>query len=496
MTTEYNPDDDPDFQDEKPTEPTNFGQHTLLSYLISNEDAWALAEPIIKPEYFDTEYQPVVEYLLQHTQEYKQIPEIRIIRMKTGISLDRYADANDERTAHWLLDEIEKFCRHRAALAELRRATLAVQEDPSREAVEQILLNFKEITEINLQKNLGINVAVDARDRLQNGKEKQTTLATGYQWLDKITGGGLPRPGLLMIPGSPGLGKSNMLTNLLCNYAARGEFCVYISLELNEQRIFERMCSIMTDTPIREIYGKYNFVADELHKRIITANGGLIYVKKMKMMGTTRSNVHAYLKELFIKEGRRPDVLGLDYIDLMYPMAKLRDMSNINQKDKYTSQELYDLLEEWHMVGITPSQRVKDQADKDDFDLGGTAGGAPKNDIADYVIMIQRKENKMTGFVQKGRYGGEHSKLPFLWDVNTLKISDDDDNVFYELNPRYDPDFARKEAEKASMVKRAEVNRDSQNVTTDVVLRRIQGLNDGLINPFDDDPGYIEPMPN
>lgn len=494
MTTEYSPDDDPDFQDETPQQPTNIAQHTLLSYLVSNADVWALAEPIIRPEHFDSEYQPVVQYILDHTEEYKQIPDIRIIRMKTGVLLDRYTDAMDARTTQWLLDEIEKFCRHRSTLAELRRATMAVQDDPSREAVEQILQNFKMIAEISLQKDLGINVAVDARDRLQNGKEQQTTVATGYRWLDFVTGGGLPRPGLLMIPGTPGLGKSNMLTNLLCNYARQGHFCVYISLELNEQRIFERMCSIMTDTPIRQIYGKYDFVANELEKRVTTQSGGIIYVKHMKMMGTTRSHVHAYLKELYMKEGRKPDILGLDYIDLMYPMTRIRDMANINQKDRYTSQELYDLLGEWDMTGITPSQRVKDQSEYGEFDLGATAGGAPKNDIADYIIMIQRKDNKMTGYVQKGRYGGENTKLPFLWDVNTLKISDDVDSVFYELNPRFDPDFEKKQAEKTALVKRSELNRESQNVNHDRILDNIKGMNDALINRESDNIGYEAPF--
>lgn len=480
-----------DFKDEEPVrEPSNVGQHTLLSYLIANSDIWALAEPIIKPDYFDNEYKPVIEFLMEFAREYKDMPSVQIIRSETGVLLDLYSDANKPSVVRWLLDEVQTFCRHRAAEIELRRATLAIQNGTTRPILEEILNNFKIINEINLEKDLGIEVHRDARVRL-NTKQEQLTKPTGYRWLDRVSGGGMPCPGLLMLPGTPGLGKSNMLTNMLCNYANAGEFCVYVTLELSEQRIFERVCAIMTDTNIRDIYGKRDTVADQLEHVIRTQSGGLLYIKKMKMMGTTRSHLHAYLKELTMKEGRKPTVLGLDYIDLMYPMARIRDLSNIHIKDKYTSQEFYDLLEEWNLLGITPSQRVKNQADLDEWDMGGTAGGAPKNDIADYIIMIKRNDTEMFGYVQKGRYGGENSKLPFLWNVNTLKISDGHEEVFYQLNPRWDPNFARKEAEKNASAQQATLNRDRQNFTNELILDRIARSNPSVSDSFEAEPDVL-----
>jgi KaiC/GvpD/RAD55 family RecA-like ATPase len=467
---------------EAPT-PSNVGQHTLLSYLIANYDAWTLAEPIIKSTYFDDEYKPVVEYLIEHTREYKEIPSIPIVRMKTGVQLDRYDDAQDDRRTQWLIDEIETFCRHRATELEIRRAGMAIQNDSSRQTLEQIFQNLKLITEISLQKDLGIEVHKDARTMLST-KQEQQTKASGYRWLDRVTGGGLPCPGMLLIPGAPGLGKSNMLTNLLCNYAERGEFAVYISLELSEQRIFERVCSILTDTNIREIYQKKDRVADDLESRIQTPSGGLLYIKKMKMMGTTRSNINAYLKELYMKEGRKPTVLGLDYLDLLFPMTPIRDMANINQKDKYTSMEFYSVLEDWNMLGITPSQRVKNQAELDEFDLAGTAGGAPKNDIADYIMTIKRQDEELMGYVQKGRYGGDGTKLPFLWNVNTLKISDGPEEKFYHLNPRWDPHFDRKNEEKNAIGRRQELNKDIRNARADDIRENIARRNQSLFNPY------------
>jgi KaiC/GvpD/RAD55 family RecA-like ATPase len=472
--------------------PSNVGQHTLLSYLVANYDVWALSEPIVKSTYFDDEYKPVVDYLIEHSNEYKQIPSLPVIRMKTGVALDRYDDAADPRTTNWLLDEVQTFCRHRATELEIRRAGQAIQKDQSRQTLDEIYQNIKLITEISLQADLGIEAHRDARDIL-NARQDRMVMPTGYRWLDRVTGGGLPRPGLLMIPGTPGLGKSNMLTNLLCNYVQNGEFCVYISLELTAERIFERVAAILSDMPIRDLYRNKDMVSNRMEGRV-QAGDGLLYIKKMKMLGTTKSHITAYLKELYMKEGRKPTVLGLDYLDLMFPMMKLRDLSNINQKDKYTSMEFYDILEEWEMVGITPSQRIKNQSELDEFDLAGTAGGAPKNDISDYVMTIKRQDEVMTGFMQKGRYGGEGTKLPFYWNVNTLKISDGPEEKFYHDNPRWDPHFREKEAAKTALQQRQDVNRDSRNVRNDDILDNIAARNQQLMNPFgdqEDDSGFF-----
>jgi hypothetical protein len=485
-----NLDDLQDDNTEKPPLPSNVGQYTLLSYLVANYDAWTLAEPIIKSAYFDDEYKPVVDYLIDHTNEYKQVPSIPMIRMKSGVLLDRYSDANDPRTTRWLLDEVQTFCRHRATEMEIRRAGFAIQNDTSRETLEQIFQNIKQITEINLEADLGIEAHKDARTVL-NTKNDQLVKPTGYKWLDRVTGGGLPCPGMLLIPGSPGLGKSNCLTNLLCNYVERGEFCVYISLELRAERIFERVSSILTNTPIRNIYGLKEQVINRMERRVQSGDG-LLYIKKMKMMGTTRSHIAAYLKELYMKEGRKPTVLGLDYIDLLFPTIRLRDITNINQKDKYTSIEFYDILEEWNLVGITPSQRVKNQSEYDEFDLGGTAGGAPKNDIADYVMMIKRNDEKMTAYMQKGRYGGEGTRLPFEWDLNTLKISDGPEEVFYRENPRWDPHWRDKEAQKEAAAQQREINRESRNADNERILSRIAKQNQTLFTGGEDDTPFSE----
>lgn len=485
---DYTPEDDEEPAPQEPepetaARPANISQHTLLSYLVGNFDVWTLAEPIIKPDYFDEEYKTVVSYLVEHCAEYKQIPSPAIVRMKTGVLLDRYEDAEDPRTTQWLLDEIQTFCRHRATTLEIRRAGLAIQQDTSRATLEGIYQNLKTITEISLEKDLGVEVHRDAR-MILSMKEEEIIKPSGYKHLDHVTGGGLPKPGLVLFAGSSGIGKSVMLTNFGVQYCMQGDFVVYISLELDERRIFQRVSSIMTDVKIGRIYVESEKVASNLEYRM-QAGDGIFRIKKMKMSGTTVSHINAYLKELYIKEGRKPDVLILDYLDLLHPRARIRDFGDIHTKDKYTSEETYDLLKEWDLLGLTASQMVKNNSEMDDFDHASVAGGTPKINTSDYVIALRRKEHELWGKIQKGRYGGEGAKIPFEWNIDTLKISDGADEVFYDANARYDPKHKEKLAEKTIMMQKDAVNKDLRQIQNDDILDRIKQKMTGSI--LDDD---------
>ncbi len=485
-----NPDDFEQEYDEElknDQRPANLTQHTLLSYITGNYDIWIIIEPIIKSEYFDEEYKRVVQLLLDHSQQYKQIPSQAIVRMKTGVMLEEFPDAKDERTAQWILDEIQTFCRHRATEIEIKRASQAIQNDTSREALEQIFQNFKKITEISLEKDLGIEIHRDARKKLDE-KDDELIKPTGYKHLDRVIGKGLPCPGLVLLAGTSGLGKSVTLENFGVNYCEQGDFVVYITLELGEKRVFQRACSMMTDIPIRNVYAERDRISGHLEYRI-QAGDGLFFVKKMGMSGTTTSHIHAYLKELYIQTGRKPQIMILDYLDLLHPRTRIRDLGDIHVKDKYAAEETYSLCEEWNMLGITASQKVKNNSEMDAFDHAAVAGGTPKINTMDYVISLQRKDEEFIMRILKGRYGGEGAQIPFHWNINTLRITDASDEEFYSKNARYNPQYKRETAEKTAASLLTEVNKDVRRVQNDQILERIKKVNSDFME-YNYDPDF------
>jgi archaellum biogenesis ATPase FlaH len=445
---------------------------------------------MLEPVYFDEQYKRVVVYLKEHSRQYKQLPSVAMVRMKSGVLLDQYGpEGSDERTTEWLLEEIQTFCRYRATELEIIRAAEAIHKDASRETIGQIFKNFQKITEISLEKDLGIEVHRDA-DKQFDLKDSEIVKPTLYPHFDRVTGGGLPSPGMILFPGTSGLGKSVMLANMGVQFCQQGDFVVYISLELNERRIFQRVCSMMTDVPIRSIRHERDRVTGHLEHRI-SQGDGLFRIKKMGMTGTTAAHINAYLRELWMKEGVKPSVLLLDYLDLLYPTAQMRDYANIHIRDKFAAEETYSLCEDWNMLCVTASQMVKNNSDMDDFDHASVSGGTAKINTMDYVVALKRKDEKLWMKFLKGRYGGEGAEIPFHWNTETLRITTGTDEEFYAKNPRYNPNYHRETAQKEADSFAANLNRDMRQANKDErafyqdrVLQEIFESNNRVCDPF------------
>jgi hypothetical protein len=237
----------------------------------------------------------------------------------------------------------------------------------------------------------------------------------------------------------------------------------------------------MSDIPIRNIYAERDKISGFMEYRLQSGDG-LFYLKKMGMSGTTVSHINAYLKELRIKTGRKPTVLILDYLDLLHPRTRIRDLGNLHVKDKYAAEETYSLCEDWNMLGITASQMVKNNSEMDAFDHASVAGGTPKINTMDYVIALQRKDEELIMRILKGRYGGEGTQIPFHWNINTLRITDVVDEEFYKRNPRFDPNFKRDQAGKTSTAQILAVNKDVSRVRTESVLDKILKVNPDIMD--------------
>lgn len=429
------PDQDPDPEVETEHRPANLTQELLLSYLLDNDDAWVTAAPIVKSDYFDAQYRPVIKMMMEHVARYKMMPQRAIIQARTAMLLPPTENASDERTTQWLLDEMEKFCRVQALRIELMRAMETLGKDSSDETISSIGAQVKKAAEIGLSRDLGIEIHKDLRIITSKDGEK---IDTGYRHLDMATFGGLPRPGIALFAAKTGVGKSVILPNLAIKQIERGRMVVYISLELNEKRLARRFAGMMTGIAVDHVKMRID-EAEEIMSRRVRAGEGEIWIKRFPMNGTTVNHIRAYIKAVWMKTGRKPDVCCLDYINLMSPATKGIPGDSIHLKDKAVSTELFDLMNELNMLCCTASQMVK-KAEDFQSDQSQIAGGTPLTDTADYVGVLRRELESGILFMQltKGRDGGGGMIVPLLWDDDTLKIDDmRDDDLFLEKNPYF-----------------------------------------------------------
>lgn len=425
-------------------EPTNLSQFALLSYLTSSQDVWVLAQPLLKPEYFDAEYSSIIEFCQTYTGKYNRLPSKLMIRGETGVRLETPEDAQEEHVRTWLASEVEAHCRHKALCAALINGSMRVQEDDSRSVAAEQEAEMRRVLNMSVTRHIGVEVHTGMKDALTRAKEN-SGIPCGIKHLDLVLDGGFNFRSLNMFVVASGGGKSVILSNIAYNYARDLKYnVVYISLELDEDMIQKRFASIMTGTYISQIYQNMDNIDKELRLRMVGENKkeGHVFIKKMPANSTTTADIRAYIYYLEMQTGLKIQVCCTDYLDLLAPTQTGIKADNIHLRDKYVTEEHRNMMDDLGLIGFTASQRIKGSEDESNGDSQGhVAGGTGKVNTVDNLIFGRRsdrdrQEGKMLLTVKKARTSSADGKrFPILFDNNTLILSAVTDQEFEEALP-------------------------------------------------------------
>ena len=363
------------------------------------------------------------------------MPTFDMVNATTNISLKHPGDLA-ENHYDWLLMEFETFSKHKALEAAILKSA-DLLEKGEYGPVEDLV---KKAVQIGLQKDLGTDYWKDPRSRLEAIKDKNGQVSTGWATLDKKLFGGFNRGELNIFAGGSGAGKSLFLANMGVNWCLQGLNVLYLTFELSENLVSMRLDSMTTDIPSRDIFKNIEDV--EMKVKMIGKKAGAFQVKYMPT-GKTANDLRSYVKEFEIKTGRKIDVVLVDYLDLMMPIAKRISAENLFVKDKYVSEELRDLAMELNCLFVTASQLNRASVEEIEFDHSHISGGLSKIQTADNVIGIFTSR----AMRERGRYqiqlmktrssSGVGAKIDLEFDVDSLRIRDlADDDDYQEFSKR------------------------------------------------------------
>ena len=363
------------------------------------------------------------------------MPTFDIVNAATDSNLKHPGDLA-ENHYDWLLMEFETFSKHKALEAAILKSA-DLLEKGEYGPVEDLV---KKAVQIGLQKDLGTDYWKDPRSRLEAIKDKNGQVSTGWATLDKKLFGGFNRGELNIFAGGSGAGKSLFLANMGVNWCLQGLNVLYLTFELSENLVSMRLDSMTTDIPSRDIFKNIEDV--EMKVKMIGKKAGAFQVKYMPT-GKTANDLRSYIKEFEIKTGRKIDVVLVDYLDLMMPIAKRISAENLFVKDKYVSEELRDLAMELNCLFVTASQLNRASVEEIEFDHSHISGGLSKIQTADNVIGIFTSR----AMRERGRYqiqlmktrssSGVGAKIDLEFDVDSLRIRDlAEDDDYQEFSKR------------------------------------------------------------
>jgi replicative DNA helicase len=400
-------------------------QKLLINVLLSSSEIFARCQNILNADYFVNKLRPAVRFMIKHANEYNVLPKVEQVNAETSLDFTHISDIGPQHQEA-LLDEIEEFCKNRALANAVINAADLIEKGNYGEVEKRV----REAILISLQNDIGTNYFEDPRSRLLRIKDKNGQVTTGWKNVDDKLYGGVNRGEITIWCAGSGVGKSLFLQNLAINFSRQGLNIIYITLELSEELCSMRMDSMCSEVPTKEVFRRIDEV--EIKVKQIGHKSGSLHVKQMPQ-GSTVNDIKAYLKNYEIKTQRKPDVLVVDYLDLLFPNNKKIDVSNLFVKDKFVTEELRGLMVERQMIGQTAAQLNRGAVQEQEHDHSHISGGISKIQTADNVISIfasaamKERGQYQIQFLKTRSSSGVGSKVALGFDPNTLKIFNIDD---------------------------------------------------------------------
>lgn len=396
-------------------------QRLYLEMFLSDPSSFSLCQNIFDPLNFDQRLRASAEFIREYSNEYKTMPSVSIVNASTNNTLATHTLSEEH--YEWLLTEFEQFTRHKA----LERAIFASADLLEKGEYGPVEAMIKEAVQISLSRDMGTDYFEDPRSRLNKLKSNNGQVSTGWPSVDGKLYGGFNRGELNIFAAASGGGKSLFLANLAVNWALAGLNVIYFTFELSEELVSLRLDSMLTGIASREIFKNIDDV--ELKVKMIGKKSGNIKVKYMPS-GKTANDLRAYLKEYQIKFGHKPDVILIDYLDLMAPLTAKVNPSDTFTKDKFVSEELRNMAMEIKALTVTASQLNRSAVEEVEFDHSHIAGGLSKIQTADNVIGIftsramKERGRYQIQFMKTRNSSGVGQKIDLEFNIDTLRITD------------------------------------------------------------------------
>jgi replicative DNA helicase len=410
-------------------------QRLFLEMMLEDAQSYVRVQNIYNPQNFDKSLRAAAEFIKEHSDKHKTLPDRTQISATTGIKLQAVPDLN-EGHYDWFMTEFESFTKRQ----ELERAILKSADLLEKGDFEPVEKLIKDAVQISLTKDLGMDFWYDPEGMLTRYFDSGGQVSTGWPQMDRLLYGGFSRGELNIFAGGSGSGKSLVMMNIALNWVQQGLHGVYITLELSEELTGLRTAAMLTDMSTKDIRRDKDAAAIKI--KMIGRKAGSYQVKALPAQSNI-NDIRAFLKEYQIKTGHKVDFIMIDYLDLLMPVSAKVSPNDLFVKDKYVSEELRNLAKELGILMVTASQLNRSAVEEIEFDHSHISGGISKINTADNVFGIftsraMKERGKYQIQCMKSRSStGVGQKIDLEYNIETMRITDEggEDGDAYSKKP-------------------------------------------------------------
>lgn len=417
-------------------------EQTILAGMIHNEGYVRTVLPFLKDEYFEDQNEKFIYTTIKsYIDQYNGLPTLSALKIaidaSNSLNEERYKQVNttldsltyDEKTdMTWLVDTTEKFCQDKAIYNAVRQSILVLDgkiKDLDKGAIPELL---SDALGVSFDTNVGHDFLENADERFDFYHRVEEKLEFDLEYFNKITKGGLSKKSLSVALAGTGVGKTLFMTHCAAASLSAGKNVLYITMEMAEERIAERIDSNLLDVTLDDLRLLPKPIYNSKIEKIKARTVGKLIVKEYPTSSAGANHFRHLLNELKLKKNFVPDVIFIDYLNICMS-ARLKHGANMNSymMIKAIAEELRGLAMEFNVPVMTATQTTRSGYGNSDVELTDTSESFGLPATADFMFaLISTEDHESRGQLLvkqlKNRWGSVDSPKRFVVGIDRSKM--------------------------------------------------------------------------
>lgn len=418
-------------------------EQLILRNLIHNEEYLRKVLPFLKKDYFSDNVERLIfEEVSKFTEDYNVPPTLTALQLslseKKGLTneeveetktyLQTYCSDTEDSCSDWLIDNTEKFCQEKAiynSVLESIHILDGKHKGLEKGAIPKLL---SDALAVSFNSSVGHDYLENSDERYEFYHKKEERIPFDLDYFNKITKGGLPSKTLNVALAGTGVGKSLFMCHVAASCMVQGKNVLYITLEMAEERIAERIDANLLNVKVDELdklsKEEYNKKVSKVKKK----TSGKLIIKEYPTASASVTHFRSLLNELHLKRNFRPDIIFIDYLNIC-TSARIKHGANINSYTyvKSIAEELRGLAVEYDVPIVSATQTTRAGFNSSDPGLEDTSESFGLPATADLMFaLVSSEELEELGQIMvkqlKNRYSDPSAYKRFVVGVDRSKM--------------------------------------------------------------------------
>jgi replicative DNA helicase len=417
-------------------------ERTTLSELVGNEQYARKVLPFIKKEYFSDRTERIVfEEIQKFVEKYNALPTKSTLEIEIDTRRDLNEDdirrvlnvvkelENDKDVNYeWLVETTEKFCKDKAVYNAIVEGISIIDGKDKERTADAIPSILTDALAVGFDNSVGHDYLLDAEARYEYYHTIEEKIPFDLDFFNRITKGGLPPKTLNIALAGTGVGKSLFMCHMAANCMNQGRNVLYITLEMAEERIAERIDANLMNISMEDLYNLPKQMYDTKMDKIIHNTNGQLVIKEYPTASAHSAHFRGLLKELAIKKTFKPDIIFIDYLNIC-ASSRFKGAANVNSYMyiKSIAEELRGLAVETNVPIMSATQTTRSGFSNSDVGLEDTSESFGLPATADLMFALISNEeldavNQIAVKQLKNRYNDPTINKRFVVGIDRAKM--------------------------------------------------------------------------